>query len=151
MGRCQGEKLACAIERFERRVGIVPIRRIQRILRVVLVGRVERVVGVVPIRWIDGVTRIIAVCRVERIVRRIGLCRVERVIRRILTGRIEDIVVAIVLLREAWFGKRRSGEEEATEEPDHPHGEPPNSGTTSGLSLLPAGDQRKHRQALPEK
>lgn len=31
-----------------------------------------------------------------------------------------------------------SGEEEATEEPDHPDGEPPKSGTTSGFSLFPA-------------
>jgi hypothetical protein len=137
-----------AIERLERRVGIMPIRRVQRILRVVLIGWIERDVGVVPIRWVDRITGIEAVRRVEGIVWRLGLCRVQRIIRYVPTGWIKDIVIALVLFAKAWFGKRRcSGDEQRQKkEEDYPHGEPPTSGTTSGLSLLPAsppGDQHK--------
>jgi hypothetical protein len=77
VGRCQGEKLAWAIERFEWRIGIIPIRRVQRILWLVLVGGIEWVSGTVAIRWIDRVSRIIAVRRVKRIVWRVGLCGVQ--------------------------------------------------------------------------
>jgi hypothetical protein len=73
MGRCQGENLAHAIERFEWRVGIIPIRPVQRILWVVLIGGIERVIGAVAIRKIDRVTRIIAVRGVKGIVGRVGL------------------------------------------------------------------------------
>jgi len=83
VGRCQGEKLACAIERLERSVRIIPIRWVQRILWVVLVRGVERIVGAVLIRWVNGITRIIAVRRVE------------------------DVVVALILLVEARVGKHQ--------------------------------------------
>ena len=140
MGRCQGEQLARAIEWFEWRVGIIPVRRVQWILWVVLVGGIERIVGIEPIRWIHWVPWIVAVCRVEGIVWRVSLGRVQRIIRRIPTGRVEDIVVALVLLREAWLGKCRCDGEEKRQRKEeyHPHSEPPTSGTTNWPSLLPA-------------
>jgi hypothetical protein len=114
--RCQGEKLARAIERFEWRDGIIPIRRVQRILWVELIGWIERIIGVVPIRRVDRITGIETVCRVEGIVGRVGLRRVQRVVRCIPTGRVEDIVVALVFRIEALFGECGSSE---TDEQDH--------------------------------
>ena len=141
MGRCQCEKLARAIERLERSVGIIPIRRVQRILRVVLISRVERVVRVVPIRWVNGITEIIAVRRVEGIVWCVSLGWVQRVVRRILTGRIEDIVVALVLLREAWLGECRcDGEVQRKKDDDNPMTRLASSTEPAGLAYSPAGD-----------
>src|SRR5512141_861904 len=151
VGRCQGEKLARAIEWLERRVGIKPIRRVQRILRIVFVGGVERVIGTVAIRWIHGVPWIIAVRGVEGIVGRVGLGWVQRVVRCRLTGRGEDIVVALILLGEAGVGEcRRDGEEERQQkEDDDPHGEPPTSRTFVQLAYSSTGDERKRGQNVP--
>ena len=107
------------------------VDRIEGVVRVELVNRIRRVAGIV---LIDGI---------KRILRIVGIDWIQRIVRTVLVDRIEDIVVALIFLRETGFGKRRSGEEEATEEPDHPHGEPPKSETTSRLSLLPAEPQYK--------
>jgi hypothetical protein len=45
------------------------------------------------------------------------------------------------LLREAGFGESGRGEEEQTEEPDHPHGEPPFAPATA--SFNPCGRSRR--------
>ena len=87
--------------------------------------------------------------RIEGIVGRgVVLSGVHAIVRG-NSGWIKDVGVAFVFLRELGLRKGRSSEEKANEEPDHPHGEPLTSETTNGFSLLPSGDQRKHRQALP--
>ena len=104
---------------------VIAIGRVQRIPRVVFIRGIERVVGNVPIRWIGRVVRIVPVPKVGGIIGRgVLLCGVQRIVRRKQFGWINDVGVAFGFLMEAGFGKRRNGEEEATEEPDHPHGEP---------------------------
>ena len=128
------------IQRSKRRSGIIAIGGVHGIIRIVQVRRIERVVRTVAIRWIHWITGIIAVRRVEGIVWRVGLCGIQRVVWGILIGWIENIVIALVFLREVRFGNRRcDGEEQRQEkEKDNLHGEPPECGTTSGFSLLPA-------------
>ena len=69
------------------------------------------------------------------------------------TGRIEDVVVALIFLREAGFRKRRCDRDEQRQKKkeDKPHGEPPKSGTTSGLSLPPCWRSIQGGQALPKR
>ena len=54
-----------------------------------------------------GFTGIIAVRRVERIFGRVGLSEIQKIVWLIPTGRIENVVVALVFVGEAGFGKRR--------------------------------------------
>ena len=151
LGRCQGEKLACAIERFERRVGIVAIDRVQRIIGVYFVDRSKGVVRVDAIDRICRIARIEAVNWIEWILGINGVDGIERIVRPVLIDRIEDVVVALVLLREAWLGACwcDGEEEQPRKDEDNPHGEPPKNEIANVLSLLPAWEQRKRTAKAP--
>src|SRR6267143_2613883 len=125
------------VEGFGRRGGMIFVERVQWVLGIELVEGIVGVTRVVLIHRIRGVAGIVVIDRVQRILRIVGVDRIQRIIGTVLVERVEDIVVALVLLREAGFGKRMRGEEEETEDPDHPQGEIHRSGTASSLSLLP--------------
>jgi hypothetical protein len=146
------------VEGFERRGGLVFVEGVQRVPGIELVEGIVGVARVVLIHRIRGVAGVVLIDGIQRILRIVGVDRIQRIIGTVLVERVEDIVVALVLLREAGFGKRMRGEEEETEDPDHPHGETPRSGTASALSLLPrsiraqAGEKRfRHLYIFIEK
>src|SRR5262249_15965750 len=105
----------------------------------ILVEGIERITWVVLVHRIRGVAGIVLINRVQRILRIVGVDRIQRIIGTVLTEGVENIVVALVLLAEAWFGKRwGEGEEQRqNEEEDNAHGDPPESGRASAASLLP--------------
>jgi hypothetical protein len=47
--------------------------------------------------------------------------------------------------------RERQWQQQEQKEEDDPHGEPPTSGTTSGLSLLPAFTQCKQQLSVAQK
>src|SRR5882672_6304177 len=104
---------AGGVQRLEGRGGIIFVEGVQRVL------------GIELVEGIVGVARVVLVHRILWIV---GVDRIQRIIGKVLVERMKDIVIALVLLRVAGFGKRRcDGEEQQEEkEEDNAHGEPPN-------------------------
>jgi len=91
----------------------------------------ERIDGIRGIAWID------AVDWVEWILGINGVDGIQGIVRTVLIDRIKDVVVALVLLREARIGEYWcDGERQDQKKDENPHGEPPKSQTTSGLSLF---------------
>lgn len=110
-----------SVERFERRIRVVPIDGVQRIVRVDLVDRIKGVVGIVTIDRICGVPRIDTVNGVERIRGIYRIDRVQGIVRAQLIDRIEDVVVALILLVEAELSPGRRGTDEQDGDEEIPH------------------------------
>ena len=132
-----------AIQRLERRVGIIAIDRVERIVGIDSVDGIKGVVRVEPIDRIRGIARIDTVDGVEGILGIHSIDRIQWVVRTVLIDWIEDIVITLILLVKAGIGQRGSGEEEETEEPNHPHGEPPKSEEPIDLPYSQTGCRRK--------
>src|SRR5262245_59604433 len=126
------------VEGFKRHRRVVFIERVQRVLRIILVEGIEWITWVVLVHRIRGIAGIVLIYRVQWIFRIVRVNRIQRIIGTVLVERVEDIVVTLVLLAEARFGKRRGEEEEQrqNEEGDNSHGDPPESGRASAVSLL---------------
>ena len=73
----------------------------------VAIRRIEGIVRAVLVDWVGRVAWIVAVDGIERAVGIVGVGRIERVVRRILVGRVEDVVVPLVALIETHLGMAR--------------------------------------------
>ena len=92
-----------SVQWSERCVGIIAIDRVEWIIGIDFVDGVEGIVlvdAIDGIRWIAGID---SVDRVEWILGINGVDGIEGIVRTVLIDRIEDVVVALVLLREAWL------------------------------------------------
>jgi len=128
------------VQRLEGNIRIEFVDGVQRIVRVELVDWIEWVVRIVPVDRVRRIPGIDAVDGIEWILGVYRIDRVQRIVRTKFVDGIEDVVVALVLLGKAGFGKHRGDRDDQwqKQEEDNPHGNPPESGTASVLNLLPA-------------
>ena len=114
--------------RLARPASLASAGGVQRAPGIELVEGIVGVARVVLVHRIRGVAGIVLIDRVQRILWIVGVDWIQRIIGTVLVERMKDIVSALVLLREAGFGKRRcDGEDQQEEkEEDNAHGEPRN-------------------------
>ena len=79
------------------------VQRLEGCCGVIFVDRVQRVVGIELVERIVGVARIVLVDRIRLVAGIVLIDGIQRIIGTVLIERAEDIVVALILLREAWF------------------------------------------------